>query len=113
MSGLGSLQFLIIALLAIIIFVAAAWALVQAMRFPPEAYIAAGKRTKNFWGAVVGGATVLAFLTLPPAFGFGLGFFFATAASAATIIFFVDVLPRLRENHRPGSSRPRDNRGGW
>jgi hypothetical protein len=109
----GSLQALIVIVIAIAIFAAAVWALIQAFRFPPDAYVAAGKRTKNFWLAIVGGATVLAFLCLPPAGGFGLFFLLETAAAAATIIFFVDVLPRLRESYRPGPKRQRDNRGGW
>jgi len=109
-----ALQGLILIVIAVAIFIAAVFALVEALRYPPEAYVAAGKRTKTFWGAIVGGATVLAFLTLPPAFGFGLGFFFATAASAATIIFMVDVRPRLKENHRFGSGGARrTDRGGW
>jgi len=108
-----SLQRIVLFVIVIVIFAAAVWALVQALRYPPEAYVAAGKRTKTFWGSIVGAATVLAFLTLPPAFGFGLGFLFATAASVAVLLFSVDVLPRLREQHRPGPRRPTDNRGGW
>jgi Na+/proline symporter len=110
----GSLQTLLLFTISIVIFVAAVWALIQAFRFPADAYVAAGKRTRTFWLAITGGATLLSFLGLPPNFGFGMGFLFWTAAAAGALIFFVDVLPRLREVHRPGQSRPRDNnRGGW
>ncbi|MCR6712337.1 MAG: DUF2516 family protein [Demequina sp.] len=108
------LQLTIVVIIAIVVFVAAAWALIQAFRFPADAYVAAGKRTRTFWLAITGVATLFAFLCLPPASGFNVFFLLETAAAAATLIFFVDVLPRLREVHRPGQSRSRDNnRGGW
>jgi len=110
---IGSLQMLLLYMLAIAVFGVAAWALIQALRFPPTAYVAAGKRTKGFWGAIVGGATVLAFIGLPPSFGFGMGFIFWTASAAGALAFLVDVLPALRSVHRPGSRGPRTNRGGW
>ncbi|MGC4175531.1 DUF2516 family protein [Demequina sp.] len=111
---IGNLQGLLLLTISVAIFVVAVWALIQAFRFPPEAYVAAGKRTKNFWLAITGGATALSFLGLPPSYGFGMGFIFWTASAAGALIFFVDVLPRLREVHRPGQSRRRDdNRGGW
>ena len=112
----GTLQAKIIVIIAIITFVVAVWALIQAMRFPPQAYVAAGKRTKVFWGCVTGLAALIAFLTLPPPLGFGNGIFsfFTVAALAAVIVFFVDVLPRLRESHRPGSGGARrTDSGGW
>jgi hypothetical protein len=110
----GWLQVSIVLIISIVVFGASAWALIQALRFPPEAYVAAGKRTKVFWASIVGVATVFAFLCLPPASGFNVFFLLETAAATAALIFFVDVLPRLREVHRPGQSRPRDNtRGGW
>ncbi len=110
---IGSLQTFLLFAIAIAVFAAAAWALIQAFRYPAGAYTAAGKRTRTFWLAITAGATVLAFLGLPPAFGFGMGFLFWTAASAGALVFFVDVLPALKSVHRPGSSRPSDNRGGW
>ena len=112
----GTLQYWIILLLAVGTLVAGVWALIQALRFPNSAYVAAGKRTKTFWGVITGTAALTAFLTLPPPLGFGSGIlsFFTVAALPAIIIFFVDVLPKLRENHRPGATRARDNnRGGW
>ena len=112
----GPAQMTIIVIIAIITFIAAVWALYQALRFPPQAYVAAGKRTKVFWGSILGAAALVAFLTLPPPFGFGNGIFsfFTVAALAAVIVFFVDVLPRLRESHRPGSGGARrTDSGGW
>ena len=111
---IGSLQAVLLLGIAVAVFAAAVWALIQALRFPAGAYAAAGKRTKNFWLAITGGATALSFLGLPPSYGFGMGFLFWTASAAGAITFFVDVLPALRSVHRPGQSRPRDNnRGGW
>jgi hypothetical protein len=111
----GELQYLIILVLAVVTFVAAVWALVEALRYPNDAYVAAGKRTKTFWGAITGVSALIAFLTLPPPLGFGSGImsFFTIAALVGILVFFVDVRPRLKEQHRPGPSRPRDQRGGW
>ena len=111
----GSLQIAIIQIIAIITLIGAVWALIEALRYPPQAYVAAGKRTKVFWGSIVGVATLVAFLTLPPPFGFGSGIFsfFTIAALAAVAVFFADVRPALNLVHRPGSGRPKDNRGGW
>lgn len=111
----ASLQIFIIIVLSVAAFVGAALALIQGLRFPNSAYVAAGKLTKLKWGLILGVALVIAFLGLPYPFGFGSGImgFGVVIAVAAVVIFFVDVLPRLRENHRPGQSRPRDSRGGW
>ena len=113
MFNLGSMQVGLLLLISFAIFLMTVWALIQALRFPPQAYVAAGKRTKAFWGSIVGGAVVCAFLSLPPAMGFGFGFFFLIAASVASILFLVDVLPRLKENYRPGYDGRKANRGGW
>jgi len=112
----GPLQMWIIQVLSIAAFIAAAWAMIQALRFPDRAYVAAGKLNKLKWGLIVGVALVITFLALPWPFGFGGGVmsFGVVIAVAAVVIFFVDVLPKLRENHRPGASRAKDNnRGGW
>src|SRR6188768_518457 len=100
------LQFLIIFVLAVATLVAGIWALVEALKYPPDAYVAAGKRTKAFWGAITGAAALIAFLTMPYPLGFGKGIFsfFTIAALAGIIIFFVDVRPALQQVHRPGSS---------
>lgn len=112
MSLFASLQAGIFLLISFAIFIAAVWALINALRFPPGAYTAAGKRTKGFWTGITIGAAVCAFLNLPPAMGFGFGFFFMIAASVASLVFLVDVLPRLREHHQPGYGGGQ-NRGGW
>lgn len=111
----GSLQYFIIFVIAVVTLVAGIWALVEALKYPPEAYVAAGKRTKGFWGAITGVAALIAFLTMPPPLGFGSGIFsfFTIAALAGIIIFFVDVRPALQQVHRPGPGRRKDNRGGW
>ena len=111
----GSLQLFIIIVLSVATFIAAAWALIQGLRFPDSAYVAAGKLKKLWWGLILGAALVISFLGLPYPFGYGSGImgFGVVIAVAAVIIFFVDVLPKLRENYQPGRSKPRDNRGGW
>ncbi len=91
------------------IFVATAAALIDLLRRPPEAFTRAGKRTKGFWGAILGVATAVSFVAIPPPIGAGYLSFLAIVAVVAAIIYFVDVKPALgpvRRNRPPSS-------GGW
>jgi len=109
----GPLQYWIILIIAIVTLVAAIAGLIEALRPPASAYVAAGKRTKVFWGSIMAVAALIAFLTLPPPLGFGSGVLsiFSLAALVAIILFFVDVRPKLKEHNRPGPTR--NERGGW
>jgi len=111
----ATLQYFIIIVLSVAAFLGAAWALIQGLRFPDSAYVAAGKLNKLKWGLILGVALLIAFLALPWPIGIGSGIMSigVVIAVAAVVIFFVDVLPKLRENYRPGAKRPRDSRGGW
>ncbi len=111
----ADLQLRIIQILSVAAFLGAAWAFIQGMRFPDRAYVAAGKLNKLKWGLILGVALVITFLALPWPLGIGGGVmsFGVVVAIAAVIIFFVDVLPKLRENYQPGRSKQRDTRGGW
>lgn len=96
------LQLTIVVIIAIVVFVAAAWALIQAFRFPADAYVAAGKRTRTFWLAITGVATLFAFLCLPPASGFNVFFLLETAAAAAAHL----LRRRAAATARGASTRP-------
>ena len=112
----GPLQIWIIQILSVAAFIATAWAMIQALRYPDSAYVAAGKLNKLKWGLIVGVALVITFLALPWPFGFGGGIMSigVVIAVAAVVIFFVDVLPKLRHHRGPGAVRAKDNnRGGW
>lgn len=112
----GALQNLIVFVISLAALVGAVWALFDALRYPNQAYVAAGKQTKVLWGVILGvaSAITLVYLPWPPGRG-GMGIlsFLGIAASVAVIYYFVGVQPKLRENHHPGSPRGRSNRGGW
>jgi hypothetical protein len=68
------------------------FALVDALRHRPDAYVAAGKRTKNFWSILLLVAVILGVVTLFNALNlFGLVGFVAAA------VYLTDVRPALRQ----------------
>lgn len=87
----GFMMLVSLAVLAIEIF-----ALVDAAIRPDRAYRAADKQTKVFWLAILAGAILLG--RLP---------FIGLIAIVASIVYLVDVRPRLRQAQgRGGSSGP-------
>jgi uncharacterized YccA/Bax inhibitor family protein len=74
---------LVLVLLAVKIF-----ALVTALTYSAESYVAAGKLTKPAWGIILGLAVVLQLLPV-------LGLFVNLGFTIATIVFLVDVRPAL------------------
>lgn len=76
------------------------WAAIDAVTTRPDAFVAAGKRTKGFWAAVTVVAALLGFVSFNnPLTLFGLIAFVAAA------IYLTDVRPAVR------SLRGRNNRG--
>ena len=71
----------------------AAWALVDALIRPAEAYVAAGKLTKPAWGAITGLALVLIYALGPLSF---LGL----PAIIGAVVYLVDVRPAVRGMRR-------------
>ena len=59
------IQMWIFLVLAVALLAIEIWALVNALRFRPDAYVAAGKRTKVFWCVLTGVAVLLGFLHSP------------------------------------------------
>lgn len=86
-------------------------ALVDALRRPARAFTAAGKRTRNFWLAVLGVASALSFVATP--FGGGGGGFllFAILAAVAASVYLVDVKPAVAPYS--GRGGPGGSAGGW
>ena len=74
------------------------WAFVNALRFRPDAYTAAGKRSKTFWGVLTGVAVLLGFLSIPYPVGRGSGSMLLTLAGIVIAgVFLADVLPALKQ----------------
>lgn len=79
-------------------------ALVDAARHKPDAFVAAGKRTKGFWTAILGFSTLVAFLVLyNPLSLFGI------LAVVAGALYLADVRPALRQVSGRGSSGSSNN----
>lgn len=101
-----------------IVFVLAVWATVDAATRPPGAFVSGGKRTKNFWLAVTGAATAVAFVAIPAPLGFGALSFLALGSAVAAIVYLVDVRPAIRpysgrKGGRGGPGGRTPPRGGW
>ncbi|MEJ5913994.1 DUF2516 family protein [Pseudokineococcus sp. 1T1Z-3] len=89
-SVLGQAQGLVLLVLGLGVLALCAYALVDAVRQPQEAYVAAGKLTKTKWVAILAIATLVSFATLG-----GLGFLFLLSLVAAGV-YLADVRPALR-----------------
>lgn len=77
----------------------AVFGLVDAFRHRPDAFTAAGKRSKNFWLAVLGVAVALSFYSvLSP---FSLIWILAVVGAG---VYLADVRPALRQVMGRGSS---------
>lgn len=102
-------QAIVFLLLYLLVFVLCVVALIDLLRRPAPAFVNAGKRTKGFWGAILGVATAVAFVALPP-FDAPLGFLVLIAAVAASV-YLVDVRPAVAPYSGRGGRGPRG--GGW
>ena len=97
-------QLFVFLLLYLGVFAMTVVALVDAARRPATAFPAAGKRTKNFWVAILGVATAVAFVAIPYPLGLGLLSFLALGSAVAAIVYLVDVRPAVGpySRRRPG-----------
>jgi hypothetical protein len=68
-----------------------AWAVVHAATTRPEAFVAAGKRTKGFWLAVTGVAALLGVVTLGDSLNL-----FGLLAFVAAGVYLTDVRPAVQ-----------------
>ncbi|MDO5671236.1 MAG: DUF2516 family protein [Actinomycetaceae bacterium] len=98
LASLASLQFLLLSVLALGIFAFSLAALLHCATTPAQAFLSEGKRTKNFWLAVTGLGTLLAFLALPPA-QFISGFM-ALFILVIPGVYFADVRPAVKYHRR-------------
>lgn len=81
-------------LISLVIAGVATYALVEAARATGYAYQSAFKRTKGFWVAVTGAATLFSLLTLWQVWaGGGSSLFMQLVAATAVGVFLADVRP--------------------
>jgi hypothetical protein len=92
-NGLFTAQGIITLLLGVAAFAAEVFALVDAVRHRPDAFVAAGKRTKQFWSIVLGIAVLLGFVSIGTQLTFSIGLIAVVAAG----IYLADVRPALRQ----------------
>ena len=90
--------------LGLVAFVVEAWAFIDAITRPSQAFVAAGKQTKQLWLIILGVATVvgLAFAII----GVGPTSILPVAAFVAAAIYLADVRPKVRSfpKNRSGTS---------
>jgi len=87
--------------LAIAAFIVEAWAFVDAITRPAQAFVAAGKQTKLIWLIILGIAFVLGLYAA--AYG-GVTGFLSVAAFVAAAIYLADVRPKVKEFRRGRSN---------
>ncbi|WP_258725793.1 DUF2516 family protein [Cellulomonas sp. NS3] len=113
---IGAVQTLVYVAFYVVIFLLAVWALIDLLRRPAGAFVSAGKRTKKFWGILLGAATLLAFVALPYPIGYGYLSFLALGSAVAAVVYLVDVKPAITPysgGRGPRGRGPSGPRGGW
>lgn len=109
---IATIQVYLFLALSLVAFGIEVWALVDAGRRRPQAFVSAGKRTKNFWVTVLAVASALGFLSLPPPIGLGrLPVFLMLAAVIPAGVYLAEVRPSVR-GYGGGRRRP-PRSGGW
>lgn len=107
----ATLQVYLYLIFFLAIFGLCVWALVDLLRRPPAAFTSAGKRTKGFWGAILGVATAVSFMSIPRPIGLGFLSFLGLLSAVGAIVYLVDVRPAIAPYTRRRG--PRGPSGGW
>jgi hypothetical protein len=87
--------------LAVGAFVVEAWAFIDAITRPTQAFTAAGKQTKPIWLIILGVAVAIGLYAA--AYGGAIGFL-SVAAFVAAAIYLVDVRPKVKDHKGRGAS---------
>jgi len=95
----GELSWLIAIVFGAAALVFSVFCLVDALRHRPDAFVAAGKQSKNIWLAVLGVCVVLSFYQFPAPFS--LPWILAVVGAG---VYGADVRPALRQVMGRGSS---------
>lgn len=106
--GLNSAQFYVQLALCLAVFGMAVWSLIRAARFSPEAYVAAGKRTKTFWVVITAVAAAFGFIALSQVNIVGLP---GILAAGGSVYFLTGVGPAVEA--ASGRGRSNGGYGSW
>lgn len=107
MPNLGQAQGYVLLVLTLAALALEVFAFVHALRTRPDAFVAAGKRTKQFWMAVTGVAVLLGFVSLG-----GLGLL-AILGVVAAGVYLADVRPAVETVQGRGNSSNQGPYGPW
>lgn len=108
MLALNDAQSLLQSAVGVAVFAMMVWALIHCARTREDAFPAAGKRTKTFWLALTGGATVVGFIFLLNPFNI-----FSLAAIVAAGVYHADVKPAVSSVQRGGQGTHMGPYGPW
>lgn len=92
MSSISQLQGILLFLLGVAAFGLELYALLDAIRHRPDAYVAAGKQTKQLWVAILAVASVVGFVLMNNVINF-----IGVAGVAAAAIYLTSVRPALKQ----------------
>jgi hypothetical protein len=107
MPNLGQAQGYVMLVLTLAALALEVFAFVHALKTRPDAFVAAGKRTKQFWMAVTGVAVLLGFVSLG-----GLGFL-AIIGVVAAGVYLADVRPAVETVQGRGTGSHQGPYGPW
>lgn len=105
---LGTAQGWIVIALTLGAFLVEVYAFVDCLRRRPDAFLAAGKRTKGFWLLVTGVATLLGFVSVAAFPGL-----LAIVAIIAAGVYLADVKPALDQVTGRGGGSSQGPYGPW
>jgi Protein of unknown function (DUF2516) len=108
MNLISSAQNVVVLVLGVAALGLEVFALVDALRHRPDAYAAAGKRTKQFWTIITGIAALIGFVTL-----FSPLNLFGILAVVAAAIYLADVRPALQRVTGRGGGSASGPYGPW
>jgi hypothetical protein len=110
--ALGSAQAFVFLALGVLAFVAQIVALIDALRNRPDAFVAAGKQTKQRWTIILGIAAAVGFISFNGVIMSPLNLLNIIAFVAAAV-YLVDVKPALRQVTGRGGGQQSGPYGGW
>ena len=90
--------------LALAAFVVEAWAFIDAITRPTQAFVATGKQTKQLWLIILGVATAVGLWYGINARGLAVSQILPVAAFVASAVYLADVRPKVKEFRRGGGT---------